>query len=199
MPDNPFFQQKLLLASSSTTRRDLLQRLHIPFHWVSPDVDETPHENESPTQLVQRLATDKAKALTEQHPDCLIIGADQVASSDREIFGKPKNHQDAIRQLTQLSGSTIDFHTGICLISPKENHVHVDYDFFRIHFRNLTESQIVHYLEMEKPYHCAASFKSEGLGVALIQKMCGNDHSTLLGLSLIKLIAMLEMEGLSPL
>jgi septum formation protein len=188
---------KLILASSSPFRRELLSRLMIPFEVVVPDVDETPHQHESPQALVERLAILKAQTVASKHPDALVIGSDQVAVHDGEIVGKPHTHERAVEQLRTASGKTVMLYTGLALINSTSGRVQSEVVPFGVTFRALTELQIQTYLRKEQPYHCAGSVKSEGLGVALLERFEGEDPATLIGLPLIRLIRMLENEGLA--
>jgi len=188
---------KLILASSSPFRRELLARLMIPFDVVIPDVDETPLPGESPIQLVERLAVSKARVVAEKNPEALVIGSDQVAVHDGVIVGKPYTHERAVEQLRTASGKTISLHTGLALINSASGRVQSEVVPFRVLFRTLTEERIENYLRKEQPYHCAGSVKSEGLGVALLERFEGEDPATLIGLPLIRLVRMLENEGMT--
>ncbi len=188
----------LILASTSPFRKELLARLHIPFDTYAPSVDETPRPQESPNDLVQRLAESKARAAQAVYPQALIIGSDQVAVLENEIFGKPCSHSQAVHQLTAMSGQQLDFLTSLCLLNTRDNRIQSDIVPFSVKFRQLTPSQIENYLQIEQPYNCAGSFKSEGLGIALFEKMIGTDPTALIGLPLIRLTTMLEQENLSP-
>lgn len=188
---------KLILASSSPFRRELLSRLMIPFEVEIPDVDETPHSGESPAQLVERLAIAKARAIAGSHPDALVIGSDQVAVYGNEIVGKPLTHERAVQQLMAASGRAVTLYTGLALVNSASGRVQSEVVPFRVMFRRLTEQQIENYLRKETPYHCAGSVKSEGLGVALLERFEGEDPATLIGLPLIRLVRMLENEGVA--
>lgn len=187
---------RLILASSSPFRRELLARLMIPFEVVAPDIDETPHPAESPQLLVERLAIAKAQAVAAKHHQALVIGSDQVAVHDGEIVGKPHTHERAVAQLQAASGKTVMLYTGLALVNSVTGRVQSEVVPFRVVFRSLTLDQIENYLHKEQPYHCAGSVKSEGLGVALLERFEGEDPATLIGLPLIRLIRMLEHEGL---
>jgi septum formation protein len=189
----------LVLASSSPYRRALLERLGLPFSTASPDVDETPRPNEAPQVLVLRLAEAKARAIACDHPNALIIGSDQVACIDDEILGKPGDRARAIAQLQRASGRTLVFQTGLCLLNTSSAQAQTLVEPFRVHFRMLSPRQIEGYVDRERPFDCAGSFKSEGLGIALFERLEGDDPNTLIGLPLIRLIAMLESQGLFPL
>lgn len=187
--------QNLVLASTSVFRKSLLERLQIPFECVAPNVDETPLENETPAELVRRLSELKARAVTAQFPNSLIIGSDQVSVVDNKIVGKPHTHEKAVQQLTAASGKTIDFLTGLALFNTATQTCQVDLVKFSVQFRQLTAAQIERYLRKEQPYQCAGSFRSESLGIALFEKMIGDDPTALIGLPLIRLTQMLESEG----
>jgi len=188
---------KLILASSSPFRRELLARLMIPFEVVAPEVDETARPGELPQALVERLAIAKAQAVAAKHPQALIIGSDQVAVHAGEIVGKPITHERAVAQLKTASGKTVTLYTGLALINSATGRVQSEVVPYRVLFRSLSDAQIENYLRKEQPYHCAGSVKSEGLGVALLERFEGEDPATLIGLPLIRLIRMLEHEGLT--
>jgi MAF protein len=190
---------KLLLASSSIYRRQLLQKLGIDFSWESPNIDESARENESPVQLVLRLAEQKARALSSQYPNHLVIGSDQVATIDNRALGKPYNHDAAVLQLQGFSGREVTFITGLCLYNTATGKCQLKADHFKVKFRNLNTGQIENYLRREQPYDCSGSFKSEGLGICLFEKMEGKDPNSLIGLPLIELTGMLMNEGIDPL
>lgn len=190
---------KLLLASSSPYRRQLLQKLALPFSCQSPNIDETPLPGEAPQQLVERLAIAKAQALAAAHPEHLIIGSDQVASFNGKILGKPGGFSQAYQQLAQCSGQTVRFYTGLCLLNTAQQRQQSSIETYQVHFRLLSEQQIQNYLEREQPYDCAGSFKCEGLGISLFESLSGQDPNTLVGLPLIALIRMLNKEGIDPL
>jgi len=185
---------QLVLASTSPYRRELLGRLGLPFETASPNIDETVSPDETPEQLVRRLAESKARAVAFDFPDSLIIGSDQVAVLNGHILGKPGNHDKAVAQLRNASGNKVIFLTGLCLLNTSTNHCQVTAEEYAVVFRQLSESQIESYLRREQPYDCAGSFKSEGLGITLFEKMEGNDPNSLVGLPLIELINMLAVE-----
>ena len=185
----------LVLGSTSPFRREILQKLDIPFSTAAPDIDESPEDQEKPQDLVQRLAELKARAVAAQYSEHLIIGSDQVAVIDGKILGKPGSHEKAVDQLQQASGQTVNFYTGLCLFNSASGAMQSDVVPFDVVFRTLTRSEIDNYLHKEKPYHCAGSFKSEGLGIALFERLQGDDPNTLIGLPLIRLISMLKNEG----
>lgn len=186
----------LLLASSSRYRRQLLERLHLPFIWASPDIDESPQPGEAPEHLVRRLAEAKARALAASHPDHLIIGSDQVACLGDAILGKPGDFANAQRQLRAASGRILRFATGLCLLNSGSGHCQTVIEPFEVRFRRLSDEQIDRYLEREQPFDCAGSFKSEGLGIALFEELRGRDPNALIGLPLIALIDLLRIEGI---
>jgi septum formation protein len=192
-------QLPILLASSSIYRHQLLQQLGMDFECASPDIDESPLPNESARDLVARLAKEKAHKLAQDFNNHLIIGSDQVAVFDENIIGKPHNHTQAVEQLMQFSGKEITFLTGLCLLNSQTNQYQLSVESCTVQFRDLAQHQIENYLNKEKPYDCAGSFKSEGLGIALFQSISANDPNTLIGLPLIKLTDMLIKEGVDPL
>ncbi|MHB8533971.1 MAG: Maf family protein [Sulfuricaulis sp.] len=187
---------RLILASSSPFRRELLERLKIPFEVMAPGVDETPHADETPILLVERLAIEKAQKIATQNPGSLVIGSDQVAVYGGAIVGKPHAHDQAIRQLRAASGQTVALYTGLALINADTRRVQSEVVPYRVTFRKLTDAQIESYLRKEQPYSCAGSVRSEGLGIALLEKFEGDDPNTLIGLPLIRLVRMLENEGI---
>lgn len=191
--------KQILLASSSPYRKQLLQRLKIDFQTASPDIDESRIDNETAHALVARLSECKARALAPGHPDCLIIGSDQVATLDSKILTKPGGHANAVLQLQLASGNRVKFLTGLCLLNSATGNVQIDVIEFSVVFRKLTKEQIENYLKIEQPYNCAGSFKSEGLGAALFEKMQGDDPTSLIGLPLIRLTHMLADEGVDVL
>lgn len=191
--------RKLLLASSSLYRRQLLEKLQLDFDWDRPDIDETPKLDEAAEDLVLRLAYSKAKTLASKYPQHLIIGSDQAAAFNQQIIGKPGNHEKAFAQLKAFSGNKVIFYTGLCLFNPQTKNCHTQLETNQVHFRNLSDVQIENYLQRETPYDCAGSFKSEGLGISLFQSMEGRDTNSLIGLPLIALVDLLEKEGISVL
>jgi len=186
---------KIVLASTSPFRKQLLDKLGIEFVTASPDVNETALPNETPEQLVARLSEAKAKILADQYPEALIIGSDQVAIVDGQILGKPLVHEKAFDQLKRAAGKRITFLTGLCVFNTKSKRSQVDVIPYYVVFRDLTDKQIESYLQREQPYNCAGSFKSEGLGIALFERLEGDDPNSLIGLPLIRLVRMLESEG----
>lgn len=184
----------IVLASTSPYRKELLQRMGIAFKTVAPDVDESSLPGESPENLVKRLAEAKARVIGKTC-EALIIGSDQVAVSGDEILGKPGSHENALVQLRKLSGKLVTFQTGLCLLNSTSNEMQVDTVPFRVQFRKLDEQQIERYLRADQPYNCAGSFKSEGLGITLFERMDGDDPTALIGLPLIRLTSMLMQAG----
>ena len=192
-------KQTLILASSSEYRRQLLQKLQIPFTSISPKIDETPLPDEKPHETALRLAQQKAKKVGAEYPHALVIGCDQVATLDGEQLGKPGNHNNATKQLQLMRGREVTFHSALCLFNAATGNMQALVVPYMVRFRQLTDEQIENYLTKEQPYHCAGSAKSEGLGIALIERMIGEDPNALIGLPLIKLITMLQNEAVEVL
>ena len=186
----------LVLASSSPYRRELLERLRLPFTWSAPAIDESRHTEESAEALVRRLAEEKARALSPNHPRHLIIGSDQVAVLGDQVLGKPHTFERARDQLLAASGKSVTFLTGLALLDSQSGDCQVDCIPFTVHFRDLSEAQITRYLQAEQPYDCAGSFKAEGLGVCLFRSTEGSDANSLIGLPLIRLVDMLHAAGI---
>jgi MAF protein len=184
----------IVLASTSPFRKELLQRIGIDFETAAPDIDESPLPGETPENLVKRLSEAKARVIGKTRAG-LIIGSDQVASVGDEILGKPGTHENAVAQLRKLSGKLITFQTGLCLLNSASNQAQVDITPFRVQFRELDAQQIERYLQADQPYNCAGSFKSEGLGITLFERMEGEDPTALIGLPLIRLTDMLRQAG----
>ena len=190
---------KIVLGSSSPSRKMLLEKLQIKFDCCSPDIDETENVAEKPADLVERLSIAKALEVAKQYPDALIIGSDQVAVHNQIILGKPGSHDNAVKQLTAFAGESVQFITGLCLYNAKtKNSQYYQADTW-VKFRDLSKSQIDNYLHRDKPYQCAGSFRSEGLGAALFQSIENEDPSALIGLPLFKLVEMLDNEGVDVL
>ncbi|OPX55263.1 MAF protein [Oceanospirillum multiglobuliferum] len=189
----------LVLASSSSYRKQLFDKLGLPFIQDSPEIDESPQPNESAETLVKRLALNKAKALSSKHPHSLIIGSDQVAVFRGQIIGKPHTEHNAKKQLSQFSGQSVTFLTGLCLYNSITETSQVEVERFTVHFKALSTAQIDGYIRKEQPLDCAGSFKSEGLGIALFKALEGDDPNSLVGLPLIRLVDMLNKEGICPL
>jgi MAF protein len=182
----------LVLASTSAFRKALLEKFNIPFQCANPKVDETPITGESAAQLVERLAIAKAKAVAQQYPDALIIGSDQVALCDKQILGKPHNFDNAVKQLSSFSNKSVTFLTGLCVYDSLNDSCYAVVEPFMVHFNPLTQTEISQYLHAEQPYNCAGSFKSEGLGICLFNRLEGDDPNSLIGLPLIQLTKLLK-------
>ena len=187
--------QLLVLASTSIYRSELLTTLQIPFQTAAPDVDETPLPGESAEQTSWRLSQTKAQVVAKRFPDALIIGSDQVALLDGQQIGKPLNHDNAVRQLSAMRGKTVTFYTALTLLNAASGEMQTDVVITNVGFRNVSDDAIERYLKKEQPYHCAGSAKSEGLGIALISRIEGDDPNALIGLPLILLVSMLEKQG----
>ena len=190
---------QLILASPSPWRRALLEKLAIPFECAAPEVDETPLPGEAPRHLVLRLAQKKAQSLAHRYPSHLIIGSDQICVLDGEITGKPLTEENARQQLLKARGNIVTFYTGLALYNSATGHLQTEVEPFDVHFRHLSETEIEDYVRKERPLHCAGSFKSEGLGIALFERLEGRDPNTLIGLPLIALCQMLRREDMNPL
>lgn len=188
---------RLILASSSPYRRDMLKRLDLPFDSISPDVDETALPDESPAALALRLSRAKAAAVSAQHPRAVVIGSDQVACFNDRPIGKPGDHARALEQLRRLSGQTVEFHSALCVTNGQRELVEDVVTICR--FRRLDDKEIQYYLEQERPYDTAGSAKAEGLGIALMESMQSNDPTAIIGLPLIALSRMLREFGINPL
>jgi septum formation protein len=186
----------LVLASTSPFRAELLLRLTLPFETFAPDIDETPLPDESPEQMVRRLTAAKAEAARSQFPGHLVIASDQCAICDGRIIGKPGTHDNAVQQLASFAGKEVRFLTGLSLLNTETGKMQLDIVPFGVWFRDLTTDQIERYLRKEQPYKCAGSFKSEGLGITLFEKMAGDDPNALIGLPLIRLTTFLQNEGI---
>jgi septum formation protein len=187
--------QQLILGSSSIYRQDLLRRLQIPFEVRNPDIDESPLTDEPPDATAIRLAAQKARVVAAAHPGALIIGADQVAVLEGVQLGKPLNRDNAIRQLQLIRGKEVVFYTALSLYNSCRDSIQTRLVPSRVKFRELSDRQIVNYLDKEQPYHCAGSAKVEGLGIVLIEHMVSEDPNALIGLPLIALVDMLMREG----
>lgn len=192
--------RQIVLASTSPYRKQLLQQLQLPFVCAAPEYVEEIDPNVAPALLVRHLALGKAQSLAGAYPDALIIGSDQVFVDQRgQAVGKSGSHEAAFQQLKQMSGRSHVFYTGLALVDSCSSAVQTDYDTFSVTFRTLADHQIINYLRREEPYDCAGSFKVEGLGIALMEKMEGDDYSSLIGLPLIKLVTMLDAFGVDTL
>lgn len=188
----------LILASSSPFRKALLSKLGLKFSTIAPNINELPQAHEKPEQLVYRLAIDKAYAVAKTQTG-LIIASDQVAVLEGQILTKPKTHANAVKQLQQSSGKTVDFLTSLALLDTNTNNIQTVVEPFKVVFKPLENQQIQYYLTQEKPYNCAGGFKSEGLGISLFERLEGNDPNTLIGLPLIQLVKMLQNVGVDVL
>ena len=188
--------RSLILGSTSPYRRELLSRLRIPFSVQSPEVDETPLEGERPMQLAQRLALAKAIAVAEKNPNAVVIGSDQVADLNGMSLGKPGNFERAMVQLRQMSGQTVIFQTALAVVCLDSGFEQADLASVRVQFRVLTDAEIEVYLQREKPYDCAGSAKSEGLGIALLESIANDDPTALVGLPLIRTCNLLRAAGI---
>lgn len=190
--------QLLVLASTSIYRSELLKRLQLPFETAAPDVDETPLPGESARATSLRLAQEKARAVAAACPDALIIGSDQVALLEGVQIGKPLTHDNAVRQLRAMRGKTTIFYTALALLNSKTGNMQTEVAENHVTLRDLGDDEIEAYLRKEQPYHCAGSAKSEGLGIALMRSMSGDDPNALVGLPLILLCDMLRNENVRP-
>jgi septum formation protein len=190
--------KKLILASGSSYRKTLLERLQLPFSAIAPEIDESASPGESATELCQRLAREKARTVARQHPDAIIIGSDQVAVLDGLILGKPGTAGRAREQLQACSGREVEFLTALCLVQPGGRDLQA-VEPFRVYFRQLGELEITRYIELERPLDCAGSFKCEGLGITLFERLAGDDPTALEGLPLIRLAELLRQCGVDPL
>lgn len=189
----------LVLGSTSVFRKAILEKLNLPFICDKPNIDETPLAGETPEQLVERLAVSKARKVADNHPDALIIGSDQVAVHQGDILGKPGNANSAIEQLMRFSGDHVTFLTSLCLYDSASGNYEVIVEPFSVYFRELTLQQVSSYVEAEQPLNCAGSFKSEGLGICLFERLQGDDPNTLIGLPLIRLTKLLAKQGIDVL
>lgn len=186
----------LILGSTSVYRRELMQRLRVPFTVAAPHVDETPQPGETPVALARRLALAKAQAVAAQHPEAVVIGSDQVADLDGEPLGKPGTHERAVAQLQKMRGKTVVFQTAVAVVCQASGFVQQDLAPVRVVFRNLSDAEIENYLRAETPYDCAGSAKSEGLGIALLESIDNDDPTALIGLPLIRTARMLRAAGI---
>ena len=185
----------VVLGSTSRYRRELLERLRIPFSVAAPDVDETPAPGESPRDLALRLALAKAKAVAAKHPESVVIGSDQVADLAGQPLGKPGEHARAVQQLRQMRGQTVIFQTALAVVCLATGFEAVDLAAVRVVFRDLSDEEIESYLQAEKPYDCAGSAKSEGLGIALLESIDNDVPTALIGLPLIRTARLLRQAG----
>lgn len=189
--------RKLVLGSTSVYRRELLARLRLPFIVAAPDVDETPLPGEAPAALARRLALAKARAVAYMHPDCIVIGSDQVADLHGQPLGKPGTHDRAVAQLQAMRGQTVIFQTAVAVVCKASGFVQEDLAPVRVQFRDLGDAEIEQYLRAETPYDCAGSAKSEGLGISLLEAIDNDDPTALVGLPLIRTCRMLRAAGLN--
>jgi len=187
----------LVLGSTSRYRRELLQRLHLPFTVTAPEVDETPHAGEAPRALALRLALAKARAVAALHPEAVVIGSDQVADLAGHALGKPGTHERAVAQLRLMSGHTVVFQTALAVVCLATSFEQVDLAPVEVRFRTLTDDEIERYLRAEQPYDCAGSAKSEGLGITLLASIENDDPTALVGLPLIRTAGLLRAAGLA--
>lgn len=194
-PSNSPLPRTVVLGSTSRYRRELLSRLHLPFEVAAPEVDETPQAGESPRDLALRLALAKARAVAARHPGAVVIGSDQVADLSGEPLGKPGTHERAVQQLQRMRGQTVVFQTALAVVCIETGFEQVDLAPVEVKFRDLSDAEIENYLQIEKPYDCAGSAKSEGLGIALLESIDNDDPTALVGLPLIRTARMLRAAG----
>src|SRR5512140_918901 len=190
---------QIVLASTSKYRRELLARLGLPFEVASPQVDEAALPGEAPQDTARRLAEAKARAVAQRFPQAIVIGSDQVAVLKGMQLGKPGDHANALRQLKAMRGKEVVFHTALCLYAAASARAQTRVVPFSVRFRDYSDAQIERYLQREQPYDCAGSARCEGLGIALIAEMRGDDPNALIGLPLIALIEMLAAQGVDVL
>ncbi|MCU0925452.1 MAG: Maf family nucleotide pyrophosphatase [Hydrogenophaga sp.] len=196
MPDRPSPSSRpLILGSTSRYRQELLSRLRIPFDTDSPRVDETPQPGEQPADLARRLALAKAREVARRHPSAVVIGSDQVADLHGEPLGKPGTHERAVAQLQRMRGETVVFQTALAVVCLDTGFEQVDLAPVSVVFRPLSDTEIEHYLRTEQPYDCAGSAKSEGLGIALLERIDNDDPTALVGLPLIRTCRMIRAAG----
>ncbi len=187
----------LVLASTSIYRKQLLERLGLPFLTDRPDADESALTGETPPVTAERLAVSKARAVADRHPGALIIGSDQLAHSGTQSFGKPGTIERAIEQLQTMRGKSIFFHTALCLLDSRDGSYQLDAVSTEVRFRPLSDEEIERYVRRELPLDCAGSAKAEGLGISLLEYMRGDDPNALIGLPLISLCNMLRTAGVT--
>ncbi len=190
---------KIVLASSSTYRKSLLTPLFPKLICIAPNIDESIYKNEAADEYVTRLAREKAKTVAITQPSSIVIGSDQCAVLEDNIITKPNNHAVACEQLQRASGKQVTFFTGLCVMNSDSRSEQLCCETYNVFFRELSKSQIENYLQIDKPYDCAGSFKVEKLGITLFERLQGDDPNTLIGLPIIKLISMLENEGINAL
>lgn len=194
---SPSPSRSLVLGSTSRYRRELLSRLKVPFEVCAPDVDETPLPSEQPAALAQRLALAKAQAVAQKYPRGVVIGSDQVADLQGQPLGKPGTHEKAVAQLRMMRGQTVIFQTALAVVCLESGFVQQDIAAVRVLFRDLSDQEIENYLRIEQPYDCAGSAKSEGLGIALLERIDNDDPTALIGLPLIRTARMIRAAGVS--
>lgn len=194
---SPSPSRSLVLGSTSRYRRELLSRLKVPFEVCAPDVDETPLPSEQPAALAQRLALAKAQAVAQKYPQAVVIGSDQVADLQGQPLGKPGTHERAVVQLRMMRGQTVIFQTALAVVCLESGFVQQDIAAVRVLFRDLSDQEIENYLCIEQPYDCAGSAKSEGLGIALLERIDNDDPTALIGLPLIRTARMIRAAGVS--
>ncbi len=199
MTSTSYPQRALILGSSSRYRRELMQRLRLPFEVLSPDVDESPLPGESPHDLACRLALAKAHAVAAFQPEAVVIGSDQVADLNGLPLGKPGTHERAVVQLRQMRGQTVIFQTAVAVVCAATGFAQMDIAPVKVQFRDLSDAEIEAYLQAEQPYDCAGSAKSEGLGIARLERIDNDDPSALVGLPLIRTCALLRAAGVKVL
>ena len=192
----PYAPRALVLGSTSRYRRELLERLRVPFTVAAPHVDETPHAGEPPAALALRLALAKARAVAAQYPQAVVIGSDQVADLNGLPLGKPGTHERAVTQLRQMSGQTVRFQTALAVVCQASGFERSELAMVSVVFRHLNDAEIERYLRAEQPYDCAGSAKSEGLGIALLERIDNDDPTALVGLPLIRTARLLREAGL---
>jgi septum formation protein len=190
---------RLILASTSRYRRELLERLRLPFDVVAPEVDEAPQPGEAPAALALRLARAKAEAAASRHPQAVVIGSDQVADLDGQTIGKPLTHERAQQQLRRMSGRAVTFHTAVAVVRRDAGYAKALLAPVQVRFRELDDGQIERYLRAEQPYDCAGSARSEALGIALLASIESDDPTALIGLPLIRTCTLLREAGIDPL
>ncbi|WP_439605697.1 Maf family nucleotide pyrophosphatase [Hydrogenophaga sp.] len=195
----PPASRALILGSTSRYRHELLSRLRVPFQAVAPDVDETPQTGERPADLALRLALAKARDVARRHPQAVVIGSDQVADLQGEPLGKPGTHERAVAQLRRMRGQTVVFQTALAVVCEATGFEQSDIAAVRVVFRDLDDDEIEHYLRAEQPYDCAGSAKSEGLGIALLERIDNDDPTALVGLPLIRTCHMIRAAGVKVL
>lgn len=196
-PASSTLNRPLILGSTSRYRRELLERLQLPFSVVSPEVDETSQPNETPQALAWRLALAKARAVAGWHPQAVVIGSDQVADLNGTPLGKPGTHDRAVAQLQRMRGQHVVFHTAVAVVCADTQFEQVEMAEVRVRFRQLSDAEIESYLRREQPYDCAGSAKSEGLGIALLEAIDNDDPTALVGLPLIRTCRLLQAAGVA--